>query len=117
MPAGLSKMEQLRWKKAHAGGSAAGGAAGPKAARPVPASAVATNGSVGASGEMPAGLSKMEQLRWRKANSGVAPSGAGTTAESAPRADTNAGSGSSSAEMPSGLSKMEQLRWRKLHGT
>ena len=77
MPDGLTKMEQLKWKKANGLGQPNAGATKSKAAkrkktkggataRP-PAPAPDASGGLTLD-DMPEGLSKLEQLKWQKAN-------------------------------------------------
>eukprot|EP01046_Picozoa_sp_COSAG06_P022181 COSAG06_NODE_1703_length_8656_cov_22.238051_6_plen_581_part_00 len=107
MPEGLSKMEQMKWKREN------------KAAVAVPAAA----GEPDLSG-MPEGLSKVEQMKWKRDNKAAAaataapptmpppaePAPAETPAAPAPAAPAPAGD---VPGMPEGLSKMEQMKWKR----
>jgi hypothetical protein len=105
-------MELLRWRKANGGGDTTSAKSNPQTCLSVPkVAAVASSGNndmpPGVSKTPPEGLSKMELLRWRKANGG------GDTTSAKASSQTRAVA--SSGDMPTGLSKMERLKWKKLH--
>ena len=75
MPAGLSKMQAMAWRKSHAGKAGAKSDAQPGQAKQGSASAAASQarlarqarqGNKADDDKMPAGLSKMQQMAWRK---------------------------------------------------
>jgi hypothetical protein len=141
VPAGLTKLEQIKWKKAN----------GLRTEKTAPAPALETRGEVTLD-DMPGGLTKLGQIKWKKANglASGAPSGAGplagmskadrlklrrTDASAEQEAklveagDNNANGavsggaagvvsdgGITLSDMPMGLSKIDQLKWKKKHG-
>jgi hypothetical protein len=65
MPPGLTKMQQMAWKKKHAAGAApAPGALPPSPAAPPAKPALRASAADGGGEAMPAGLSKMQQMAW-----------------------------------------------------
>jgi hypothetical protein len=68
MPAGLSAMEKLKWKREHAQGKSP---AKSRAKLPAP--------PAGAEGGMPAGLTKIDQLKWKREHGGRKPCDPPTT--------------------------------------
>jgi hypothetical protein len=109
MPPGLSKMQQMAWKKKHAAGE---GTASSKPTAPAPPTALPhKTDAAGGDDGMPPGLSKMQQMAWRK-KTGPKPTAAAPPKPASTSGDAPAGGDEG---MPPGLSKMQQMAWKKKH--
>eukprot|EP01043_Picozoa_sp_COSAG02_P023703 COSAG02_NODE_1273_length_13520_cov_2.622010_1_plen_2144_part_00 len=156
MPPGLTKLEEIKWKKANGlnakkptttratkGDGVGGGSTGaasdtpkaantekPKASATAEAPAPAPESTPGGVtlDDMPDGLTKLEQMKWKKAN-GLAKGGTAsktakprasmkpaTAVEPTPAPAPSAAGGLTLADMPGGMTTMEQLKWKKANG-
>ena len=68
MPEGLTKMEQMKWKRENKAGGAGGAPAPPAPSSPAPPGPPPAGSAAGDVdlGDMPEGLTKMEQMKWKR---------------------------------------------------
>ena len=80
----------------------------PEPSEPIEAP-VASGEGAAEGGAMPEGMTKMEEMKWRREQKRLAASGA---AVSAPSAETAGGEGGGEA-MPEGMTKLDQMKWKR----
>ena len=80
----------------------------PEPSEPIEAPAASGEGAA-EGGAMPEGMTKMEEMKWRREQKRLAASGA---AVAAPSAEAAGGEGEGEA-MPEGLTKLDQMKWKR----
>ena len=80
----------------------------PEPSEPIEAP-VASGEGAAEGGAMPEGMTKMEEMKWRREQKRLAASGA---AVAAPSAEAAGGEGEGEA-MPEGMTKLDQMKWKR----